>query len=651
MPSTVCPPRLRQGGFCNTIIDAMNMTKKMLLGMTILLLAVLMPLGEPVWASEARVTVLAPAEVKASGTGIAELWLHSDTPVYYFELFVSCDPQVLVFDVVTPENLGSFNITAEKREPGLARIEGSITTLNPIAIGMLAVLTFRVVGEVGSASDISVTGEIYSARFSLNSDGAVENAEPWQVPAVFEAAGVNVAVFHGLTIAVNPEGTGTTTPEVGVHDYLAGEVVELTAVPAAGYKFLSWLGDVANPNAVATTTIMGGSKTLVANFVLENPPPTQEEEKPYVDMTPPQLVNIRAINIGKTEAEIIWMTDEISDSRLEYWWAPARLGVLADTNLKTSHSMLMDELEPLTTYHYRVSSRDVVGLESISEERTFTTAGSQAVFITSDWRMDINTAAPGGNVVISYMVTNTGDTPGTYDITFQANSRDIESRSIELAAGEEKRLEFTYNIAAYGKHVFGIGGTDLFLDVVEPDDVMPLVYGTGAAAAALLLLTVGLLIFYRRNRETGFEGEVQGLPRRPVGLTAGGGEATVEESPAATHTDVDIPKQSPDELRIGLGEHGLVITQAALSRLKEITGASDQIPARVLRISISPENPRQVKMIADFFRPGDKKVEDSGRTILLIGQEAAGLLDGASIGYQPTEDGNGFFLSRKPLHA
>jgi hypothetical protein len=629
----------------------MNMTKKLLLGMTILLLAVLLPLGEPVWAAEARVTVLAPAEVKASGAGTAELWLHSDTPVYYFELFVSCDPQVLVFDVLTPENLGSFNITTEKREPGLARIEGSVTTLNPIAIGMLAVLTFKVVGEVGGASDISVTGEIYSARFSLNSDGAIENVEPWQVPAVFEAARVNVAVFHGLTMAVNPEGSGTTTPAGGVHDYLAGEVVEVTAVPSAGYKFSSWQGDVANPAAAVTSTTMDSGKTLVANFVLENPPPTEEEEKPYVDITPPRFIDIRTVNVAKTEAEVFWITDEISDSRVEYWAVAAQSSVLMDTNLRTSHSVLLDGLEPLTTYHYRVASRDVVGLESVSEERTFTTAGSQAVFITGDWRMDTSAAALGGNVIISYMVTNAGDTPGTYDITFQANSRDIESRSIELAAGEEKRLEFTYNIAAYGKHIFGIGETDLFLDVVEPDNVMPLVYGTGAAAAGLLLLTVGLLVFYRRNRETGFEAEAQGLPRRPVGLTAGGGEATWEESPATAQTGVDILKQSPDELRIGLGEHGLIITQAALSRLKKNTGSSDQIPARVLRISISPENPRQVKMIADFFRPGDKKVEDSGRTILLIGQEAAGLLDGVSIGYQPAEDGNGFFLSRKPLQA
>lgn len=612
------------------------------------MLAVAAPASQAVWAAEARVTLQSPSEVKPGGTGNIELWIQSDTPVYYFELFVSCDPKVLVFDVLTPENLGSFNITAEKLEPGLAHIEGRVTSLNPIAVGMLATLSFKVVGEIGTASDISVTGDILSARLSFNSEGALENVEPWQVPAVFETARVNVATFYGLTMAVNPEASGTTTPAVGVHDYLAGRAVDIAAVPAAGYKFSGWLGDVTNPNAPVTTTVMGADKTLVANFVLENPPPTEEEEEPYVDVIPPRLINIRTVNITRTDAEVFWLTDEIADSRIEYWAVVTQGNVLGDTNLRTSHSILLEGLEPLTTYHYRVYSKDIVGLESASEERSFITLGSPAGFITGDWRMDTGTAAPGGNVTISYSVTNVGDIPGTYSVTLKSNSRDIETRSIELAPGEEERLEFVYPVTAYGKYVFSIGDTNLFLDVVEPENKMPLVYGAVAAAAGLLLLAFGLLVFYRRDRGAGFEDQPERIlspaERSPISRRA----ARAEESPPISQANPDGCSAAADELRVRLGEHGLNLTQAALIRLKEIAGDSDQLPARVLRVSVSPANPRLASMTADFYRPGDVKVEASGRTILLIGPEAAALLDDVTIGYQPTGDGHGFFLSRKP---
>ncbi len=614
--------------------------------MAILLAAVLSPAGQPVWAAEARVTLLAPSEVKPGSSGTVELWIQSDTPVYYLDLYVSCDPKVLVFDVLTPENLGTFNITAEKREPGLVRIEGRITTLNPIAVGMLATLTFKVVGEAGTDSDISVTGDLYSAWLSFSSDGAIENVEPWQIPAVFETSRVNVATFYGLTMAVNPEGSGTTTPEVGVHDYLSGTVVEIVAEPAAGYKFSGWLGDVANPSAAVTTTVMNTTKTLVAGFVLENPPVT-EEEQPQADVTPPRLLNIRTVNITRNEAEVLWTTDEIADSRIQFWAVQAQGSVVVDTNVRTSHSLLLEGLEPLTVYHYRVYSTDVVGLESVSEELSFTTLGSPAGFITGNWRMDTSTAAPGGNVIISYRVTNVGDMVGTYSATLKSNSGDVETRSIELAPGGEERLEFVYPVTAYGKYILSIGDTNLFLDVVEPENKLPLVYGTGAAAGGLLLLVAGLLVFYRRGGGAVFEEEPKRPATQPVQPAAGSAVEVTEGHPVVPASEV-ISKTSADELRVELGENELTITQAALSRLKEISGAPDQVPARVLRVSVSPANPRLVKMTADFYRPGDVKVEASGRTILLIGQDAAGLLDGASIGYQPSGDGQGFFLSRKP---
>ncbi len=71
-----------------------------------------------------------------------------------------------------------------------------------------------------------------------------------------------------LTISVSPSGGGTTSPTVGTHAYDNGAVVTIMATPAAGYQFVNWTGDVANPNDASTTVTMSANKTVTANFTL-----------------------------------------------------------------------------------------------------------------------------------------------------------------------------------------------------------------------------------------------------------------------------------------------------------------------------------------------------------------------------------------------
>jgi Divergent InlB B-repeat domain len=74
----------------------------------------------------------------------------------------------------------------------------------------------------------------------------------------------SISTSYTLTVQVN--GSGTTTPAVGTHTYIQGEVVNLTAVPEKGWHFINWTGDVADPKSPITTLTMNASKTVVANF-------------------------------------------------------------------------------------------------------------------------------------------------------------------------------------------------------------------------------------------------------------------------------------------------------------------------------------------------------------------------------------------------
>jgi len=76
---------------------------------------------------------------------------------------------------------------------------------------------------------------------------------------------------YSLTMAVNPAGGGIATDLSSHSPYEAGTVVDIEAVPNAGYQFHSWSDTsaaFANPNAARTTfTMPAQNVTVTANFV------------------------------------------------------------------------------------------------------------------------------------------------------------------------------------------------------------------------------------------------------------------------------------------------------------------------------------------------------------------------------------------------
>ena len=59
---------------------------------------------------------------------------------------------------------------------------------------------------------------------------------------------------------------GGATPAAGIHEIGYGEVVILSAIPKAGYRFVYWLGPVSNPTTPETTVLVDGPVIVVAVF-------------------------------------------------------------------------------------------------------------------------------------------------------------------------------------------------------------------------------------------------------------------------------------------------------------------------------------------------------------------------------------------------
>jgi len=86
------------------------------------------------------------------------------------------------------------------------------------------------------------------------------------------------------------------------------------------------------------------------------------------DTTPPLISEVNISNITETSATITWETDEDATSQVEYGITDAYGSSTSwDEELTTGHSITLSELEPDTTYHFRLKSIDASGNEAMSE--------------------------------------------------------------------------------------------------------------------------------------------------------------------------------------------------------------------------------------------------------------------------------------------
>ncbi len=92
------------------------------------------------------------------------------------------------------------------------------------------------------------------------------------------------------------------------------------------------------------------------------------------DTTPPVLSVIAASGITSANATITWATDEPATGLVEYGTSTGYgLQTTENIALATVHNQELTGLQALTTYHYRVLSRDAAGNLAVSGDRTLTT--------------------------------------------------------------------------------------------------------------------------------------------------------------------------------------------------------------------------------------------------------------------------------------
>ncbi len=169
----------------------------------------------------------------------------------------------------------------------------------------------------------------------------------------------------------------------------------------------------------------------------------------------PEISAISSTNITKDSAKITWMTDENSNSLVNYGETVDYSMIAGNRNESINiHSVDLDELKPETTYHYQISSTDNLNNISYSADQTLTTIAD-----TSDPEIfDLEVLSiTDNNAVISWKTDKRTSTRVNYGIDHdllnnyndQINS-DVHVVSLSGLVGGQKYYFKAVSIDEYG---------------------------------------------------------------------------------------------------------------------------------------------------------------------------------------------------------
>lgn len=101
-----------------------------------------------------------------------------------------------------------------------------------------------------------------------------------------------------------------------------------------------------------------------------------------IDRLPPIITGVTVAELSENAVTINWVTDELSNSIVDYATGPVGLGTYnnfeLDTNMVLEHSITISGLLPGQIYHFRCRSVDFTKNEGVSSDYQFTTAKGAA---------------------------------------------------------------------------------------------------------------------------------------------------------------------------------------------------------------------------------------------------------------------------------
>ncbi|MFM7116917.1 MAG: S8 family serine peptidase [Planctomycetota bacterium] len=250
------------------------------------------------------------------------------------------------------------------------------------------------------------------------------------------------------------DGTSMATPHVtgAVALYASAQSGTVTAQSIRQ----AILGSTTPTASLSGKTVTGGRLNIYAALNLNN------------DQTPPQISGI-SVQPASTTAVITWTTNEAASTEVIYGTDQNNLNLtFNDANLTLTHQAGLSGLAKLTTYYFRVRSRDAAGNVTTAAVQSFTTTDTPAIlFVDDDFgetyeRFFVNALQANGRSFDTWNVQAVGQTPssavmGNYRLVIWNAGYAFQGNGAGLASGEQAAIA---NYLDAGGRIF-ISGQDV----------------------------------------------------------------------------------------------------------------------------------------------------------------------------------------------
>jgi hypothetical protein len=257
----------------------------------------------------------------------------------------------------------------------------SVSSVNNISVTE-ATISFRVKRDSAANLSAIVINGIGVSEAGFNRSTATGVVESWMD---------NASIVSAWTTFVNsvPATETDTTVSLNLVSLLgATKVRELISQGKFNIAIYGGLSIVYGQAATSTRTfgvqVSGPELSLKGTFFTEvcevpnNPSSPLSDDNPLpsggLDETSPVIGSVEATQITSTSATIQWLTDEGSDSQVEFGLTdPPTSTTSLNSTMSTFHSVQLTGLSPFKYYFYRVKSKDSNGNAATYSTKVFRT--------------------------------------------------------------------------------------------------------------------------------------------------------------------------------------------------------------------------------------------------------------------------------------
>jgi len=324
------------------------------------------------------------------------------------------------------ERTSSFN-------PALVYVHGVVLD------GLLPSTTYyyRVISRDGSAA----ANEGWSDEYSFTT-------LPDTTPPVISAVVATDVRAKKASIYWNTNEASTTQVEYGTASAAHGGYAFATSMNASLVSIHGVVLDGLTPNTTYYYRVI--SKDAYDNEAVSD----EHTFATLPDTTKPVILSITVSNITDTTAIVYWMTDERSTTQVEYGTS-ASYGKKSPYNpaLVYYHGVVLSGLQPNTTYHFRVISKDAYDNEAVSGDDQFDTLpdstppdifGVEARHITGTSALIYWATNEKSTTQVVYDTVEHAD-PGDYAWSSLLNTNKVYSHSVMLV-GLTQGTEYHYRV-------------------------------------------------------------------------------------------------------------------------------------------------------------------------------------------------------------